>query len=134
MVRLAPWFSALRSGVPPLRGLLPLVALLALWQAINPQGSPYFPPPSSWWTGLSVLAKNGRLGAALSSTLITFVLAFCFWAERRWQLAPGPSVSPNSLLAMGGLYPPFLWHDHQWHRLFTAVLLHVSTARYRRRY
>ncbi|HEX4407826.1 MAG TPA: ABC transporter permease subunit [Xanthobacteraceae bacterium] len=75
MLRLAPWFSALRSGMPPLRGLLPLVVLLALWQAINPQGSPYFPPPSSWWTGLSVLAKSGRLGAALSSTLITFVLA-----------------------------------------------------------
>jgi len=33
------------------------VLLLALWQAIDPKSSPYFPPPSAWWLGLAGLAK-----------------------------------------------------------------------------
>jgi ABC-type nitrate/sulfonate/bicarbonate transport system permease component len=75
MLRLAPWWTALRSGLPPLRGLLPLVLFLAVWQTIDPKNSPYFPPPSAWWTGLAGLARNGRLAAALTSTIITFALA-----------------------------------------------------------
>ncbi|MFZ0424969.1 MAG: ABC transporter permease subunit [Xanthobacteraceae bacterium] len=71
----APWIAALRLGMPPLRGLLPLFGLLVLWQIIDPHGSPYFPPPSAWWTGLVGLAKNGRLLAALGATLTTFTLA-----------------------------------------------------------
>jgi ABC-type nitrate/sulfonate/bicarbonate transport system permease component len=69
------WMTALRFGLPPMRGLFPLVLLLALWQAIDPKGSPYFPPPSAWWIGLTGLAKNGRLLAALAATLTTFALA-----------------------------------------------------------
>jgi ABC-type nitrate/sulfonate/bicarbonate transport system permease component len=65
----------LLSGLPALRGLLPLVLLLAAWQALGPHGSPYFPPPSTWWTGVATLARAGRLMPALSSTLLTFVLA-----------------------------------------------------------
>jgi ABC-type nitrate/sulfonate/bicarbonate transport system permease component len=75
MSKTAPWIAALRVGVPPLRGLLPLFGLLALWQIIDPHGSPYFPPPSAWWLGLAGLAKNGRLLTALSATLTTFTLA-----------------------------------------------------------
>src|SRR5580692_8477223 len=71
----APWITALRVGMPPLRGLLPLFGLLTLWQIIDPHGSPYFPPPSAWWMGLAGLAKNGRLLTALSATLTTFTLA-----------------------------------------------------------
>src|SRR5580658_8975879 len=75
MSRRAPWITALRFGFPPLRGLLPLVALLALWQIIDPQRSPYFPPPSAWWSGLTGLAHSGRLLSALTATLTTFALA-----------------------------------------------------------
>jgi ABC-type nitrate/sulfonate/bicarbonate transport system permease component len=67
--------SFLLSGLPPLRGLLPLVFFLAAWQAIDPQGSPYFPPPSSWWASMVTLSKSGKLWPALNSTLLTFVLA-----------------------------------------------------------
>src|SRR5882757_7986835 len=67
--------SLLLSGLPALRGLLPLVLLLAAWQALGPHGSPYFPPPSAWWTGVATLSRTGRLMPALSSTLVTFVLA-----------------------------------------------------------
>ena len=75
----APWWTrplaALRSGLPPLRGLLPLMLALAIWQAADPRGSPYFPPPSAWWTGLAGLAKSGRLVSAIGATLTTFILA-----------------------------------------------------------
>src|SRR6185437_10873357 len=63
------------SGLPLMRGLLPLVLGLALWQAIDPQKSPYFPPPSAWWASVSVMIRNGKLGPALTSTLVTFALA-----------------------------------------------------------
>jgi ABC-type nitrate/sulfonate/bicarbonate transport system permease component len=65
----------LLSGLPPLRGLLPLGFFLGAWQVINPQHSPYFPPPSAWYASMVALSKSGRLWPALSSTLVTFVLA-----------------------------------------------------------
>jgi ABC-type nitrate/sulfonate/bicarbonate transport system permease component len=71
----APWITAFRFGFPPLRGLLPLLVLLALWQVIDPQSSPYFPPLSAWWRGLAGLAHSGRLLSALTATLTTFALA-----------------------------------------------------------
>jgi ABC-type nitrate/sulfonate/bicarbonate transport system permease component len=66
---------AVFGGLPALRGLLPLILLLAAWQAIDPQNSPYFPPPSKWWAAIVMLAANGRLLPALYATLTTFVLA-----------------------------------------------------------
>jgi ABC-type nitrate/sulfonate/bicarbonate transport system permease component len=68
-------FARLLADLPPLRGLLPLFLALAAWQVANPQGSPYFPPPSAWWASMAVLARAGRLLPALNSTLLTFVLA-----------------------------------------------------------
>lgn len=75
MFSAARWLATRRFGLPPLRGLLPLFVLLLVWQLIDPQGSPYFPPPGAWWTGLAGLARNGRLASALSATLTTFALA-----------------------------------------------------------
>lgn len=62
------------ASLPPLRGLLPLVLFLAVWQAIDPRGSAYFPPPSAWWVSIVALVHNGRLFPALASTLLTIVL------------------------------------------------------------
>jgi ABC-type nitrate/sulfonate/bicarbonate transport system permease component len=68
-------FADLLSGLPPMRGLLPLILGLALWQALNPQRSPYFPPPSAWWDSVRVMTQNGKLAPALASTLVTFLFA-----------------------------------------------------------
>ena len=68
-------FADLLSGLPPMRGLLPLILGLALWQALDPQRSPYFPPPSAWWDSVRVMIQNGKLAPALASTLVTFLLA-----------------------------------------------------------
>jgi ABC-type nitrate/sulfonate/bicarbonate transport system permease component len=67
--------SRLLSGLPPIRGLLPLILGLAAWQVLGPAQSPFFPPPSTWWNSVQVMIHNGRLMPALTSTLVTFALA-----------------------------------------------------------
>lgn len=67
--------TRLLSGLPPMRGLLPLILGLVLWQALGPQQSPFFPPPSTWWNSVQVMIHNGKLAPALTSTLVTFLLA-----------------------------------------------------------
>ena len=66
-------FSLLLASLPPLRGLLPLGLFLAAWQAINPQNSPFFPPPSAWWASMVTMSASGRLWPAVYSTLLSFV-------------------------------------------------------------
>ena len=65
-----------RTGsFPPLRGLLPLAALLGIWQLLGSEASPYFPPPSSWARGLHRLWESGTLWPASLQTLATFGLS-----------------------------------------------------------
>ncbi|MEW6153661.1 MAG: ABC transporter permease subunit [Actinomycetota bacterium] len=63
------------SAFPPLRGLLPLAALLLMWQMLGSEGSPYFPPPSTWIDGVRDLWSTGRLRPAAVQTLSTFAIA-----------------------------------------------------------
>ena len=60
------------SGLPSLRGLLPLVGLVIVWQWIDPQKSPYFPPPGAWWSATTAMVANGELLPAIGATLVTF--------------------------------------------------------------
>jgi ABC-type nitrate/sulfonate/bicarbonate transport system permease component len=59
--------------VPPLRGLLPLVALLVVWQLVQHGQSAYFPRPSLWWQKVEVQWSSGALGPAIKTTLLAFV-------------------------------------------------------------
>lgn len=59
----------------PLRGLLPLALALVVWQLVGDPDSPYYPPPSTWWTALSQLQRDGVLLPALGQTMRTFFLA-----------------------------------------------------------
>ena len=59
----------------PLRGLLPLVLGLLLWQIFGAAHSPYFPPPAEWIRSLAALAGAGRLWPAVGTTLMHFALA-----------------------------------------------------------
>ena len=63
------------TSFPPLRGLLPLGILLAVWQVAGSEQSPYFPPPSTWVRGITRLWENGSLVPAATQTLVTFLLA-----------------------------------------------------------
>ena len=73
--RTAPSARRRRTSFPPLRGLLPLGLLLAVWQLLGSEDSPYFPPPSSWAQGLNTLVENGTLQPAAIDTLVTFGLS-----------------------------------------------------------
>jgi ABC-type nitrate/sulfonate/bicarbonate transport system permease component len=66
---------AVRSEVPPLRGLLPLVLLFGIWQLIQHGQSSYFPRPSLWWEAVREQAQAGLLWPAFGATVKTFVFA-----------------------------------------------------------
>jgi sulfonate transport system permease protein len=58
-----------------LRGLLPLAALLAVWQLAGSDTSISLPPPDEWLTAIAELHAEGSLIGALAGTASTFVLA-----------------------------------------------------------
>jgi ABC-type nitrate/sulfonate/bicarbonate transport system permease component len=62
------------TGRPPLRGLLPLVALLVLWELVGDPSHPNFPPPSTWWNGISVVTQGQGLVEAVWQTALSFIL------------------------------------------------------------
>ena len=64
-----------RGSLPPLRGLLPLVIGLVLWELLQRQPSPYFPRPSLWWDAVVVLWDTDLLVPAVLATLRTFAYA-----------------------------------------------------------
>jgi sulfonate transport system permease protein len=63
------------SRIGFLRGLLPVLVLLAIWQLTSSSDSQSFPPPSTWPDALSQLYEQGTLVSAVARTLLTFVLA-----------------------------------------------------------
>lgn len=57
-----------------LKGLLPLVVLLVIWQILGPENGLRFPRPSSWIAGLGQLNASGTLAQAFISSGETFAL------------------------------------------------------------
>lgn len=92
-----------RSHTVRLRGLVPLVAALAIWQATG-GSQPNLPPPSQWWTALTTLYDNGTLLPAIgqslesfaialvASTVIGSVLGYLVGRSRRTDRALGPTL------------------------------------------
>lgn len=64
-----------RSGIPPLRGLLPLVIVLLIWVLVGKQKSAYFAPPGQWISGLETLWAHDVLLKRTGQTLETWVEA-----------------------------------------------------------
>jgi len=92
------------ASLPPLRGVLPLLLLLAAWQAAAPRQSPYFPPPSTWWSSLQILIGNGRLAPALASTVLTFALGLAIACALGGALGLLIGTSPWARRAFGPLF------------------------------
>src|SRR5690606_5682997 len=61
-----------RLTAGPIRGLLPLIVLLVVWQLVGSTSSISFPPPETWITAIRDLAESGILWPASRTTLITF--------------------------------------------------------------
>ena len=62
-------------AIPPLRGLLPLILLLVVWQLLSHGQSAYYPRPSLWWEGIEREWQSGELKPAIEATLQSLVLA-----------------------------------------------------------
>lgn len=62
-------------AIPPLRGLLPLILALVVWELLASGKSAYFPRPSLWWQGIEREWQAGALQPAIEATLKSFVLA-----------------------------------------------------------
>lgn len=96
----APGRIRIRLG-SPLRGLLPLILGLVLWQAIGSAGSPYFPPPSSWAPALVELADRGVLWPAAEATLTTVFVSLAMATVTGALLGALVGASPKVDRALG---------------------------------
>jgi ABC-type nitrate/sulfonate/bicarbonate transport system permease component len=56
-----------------LRGLLPIAALLAIWQIVGNPNSATAPAPSSWWPAFKAIEKSGAFWPALEKTMVLYV-------------------------------------------------------------
>jgi len=66
--------SAVRQPATPARGLLPLVAVLAVCQLVAQPNSLTLPPPGEWFAALARLHRDGLLMPAITETVTTYVL------------------------------------------------------------
>jgi ABC-type nitrate/sulfonate/bicarbonate transport system permease component len=66
--------SNAKTGTVPLRGILPLVVLLAIWQ-IAGGSQPYFPPPSQWYSAIVDLSHSPTFSTAIFATLKSFIFS-----------------------------------------------------------
>ena len=101
-----PWQSALKSvaaELPSARGLLPLAAVLVVWQIVQRGPSPYFPPPSQWWSGMAVLTHNGQLWPACAATIETLVIGLAVAIAVGFVLGLTIGISPAASRALGPL-------------------------------
>ena len=67
--------SVRTSEAAPLRGLLPLLIGLIIWQFLASKSAPYFPPPLDWLRALNALGEAGSLWPAVLATLRSFAEA-----------------------------------------------------------
>jgi ABC-type nitrate/sulfonate/bicarbonate transport system permease component len=63
-----------QSGIPPLRGLLPLFILLVIWQLVGNSHSAYYAPPGRWIPGIAPLWP-GTLLSGIGETALTWIEA-----------------------------------------------------------
>lgn len=101
----------------PARGLLPLAALLIIWQLVASDTSFSFPPPHAWLTAIGQMHNDGVLLPALAHTLSTFGLALglatllgalvgiAIGASRRIDRALTPSIEFAAAVPGAALVP-----------------------------
>ncbi len=61
------------KGVAPLVGLLPLAALLLIWQIFGNPHSVFFPQPNRWFAAIGSLQQQGILWSSILATASTFI-------------------------------------------------------------
>jgi ABC-type nitrate/sulfonate/bicarbonate transport system permease component len=87
--------------LPDVRGVLPLLLVLGLWQVEGAANSPLFPSPASWWSAIVMLAGTGVLLPALEATLAAILLSLAIASVAGLVLA-GPL---GRFLQCGDVHP-----------------------------
>lgn len=85
----------------PLRGLLPLVFALGLWQLLGSDDALTFPRPSAWFDSLRQMNDEGVLIPAIMTTLQTFVVSMILVLVLGLALGLMIGGSPKVMRALG---------------------------------
>lgn len=106
------------GSAPPLRGLIPLILALVIWQLTAIGGyAPQFPPPSEWAIALVSLGAGGQLLPAMLSTVVSFVVSLVLASligaaigilvgmSRRTDRVVGPAFEFARTLPAGAIVP-----------------------------
>lgn len=88
-----------RVPTKSIRGLLPLIVLLVVWQLLGSDDSVSFPRPGTWFTAIGDLASSGQLGPAVRTTLVTFIVSLVVAAVV--GVALGMVIGASRLLERG---------------------------------
>jgi ABC-type nitrate/sulfonate/bicarbonate transport system permease component len=111
-----------------LRGVLPLAALLGLWQILGNPHSATTPAPSAWWPALREIESTGALWPALKITMLLYVeglaiatvvgvaLGVALGASRRLNLGLSPLLEFLRATPAAAIVPGLL------------LLFHASTG------
>ncbi len=92
-----------RLGLPPLRGLLPLLVVLLAWQLGGTPHSPFFPPPLEWLEAMRGLSASGRLWSALGATVAALLIALLIATAVGTVIGVTTGLSPALARALGPL-------------------------------
>jgi ABC-type nitrate/sulfonate/bicarbonate transport system permease component len=109
-----------------LKGLLPLILVLVVWQLVGDKSSSTLPPPSSWWDSLKTIEGQGGLWSAFEKTIVLFFegLALATIIGLAFGVALGSSEPLSS-----GLGPTLeFWRTTPAAAIVPAVILLFGTA------
>jgi ABC-type nitrate/sulfonate/bicarbonate transport system permease component len=121
-----------------LRGLVPIVALLGLWQLLGNSHSLSTPAPSAWWPALKTLESAGYLWKPLRISLENYVVALAvaiivgvalgiaLGASRRVTQALGPLLEFLRAVPAAVLVPGAIILLHSNNRTAVIVIVYGS--------
>jgi ABC-type nitrate/sulfonate/bicarbonate transport system permease component len=133
-----------------LKGLVPLIFALAVWQLVGNKSSSTLPPPSTWWDSLKTIEQQGGLWSAFEKTIVLFfeglalatiigvVLGIALGSSERlsaglsptlefWRTTPAAAIVPAVILLFGtpvGAEVGIVVFGTVW-----PILLNVTAAR-----
>ncbi|MBV8849808.1 MAG: ABC transporter permease subunit [Methylobacteriaceae bacterium] len=102
MTPISRFLRALTANLPSPRGFIPLLALLGLWQIVQPSPSPYFPPPTIWISSLAAIPASDFL-SAIGETLVSFIAGLALATMLGFFLGVLIGYSPVMRRALGPL-------------------------------
>jgi ABC-type nitrate/sulfonate/bicarbonate transport system permease component len=109
-----------------LKGLVPLILVLGVWQLVGDKSSPTLPQPSPWWTALKSIEQQGGLWSAFEKTIVLFVEGLAL--ATIVGVALGVALGSSERLS-NGLSPTLeFWRTTPAAAIVPAVILLCGTA------